>query len=338
MTPLVLVTSRSFSSGDVDARGRLESAGVRVAVGPADHDLEDLKPLLAEAVAWIAGAGPVTATHLESAPRLRLVARYGVGVDAVDLAAAERRGITVTNTPGANSGAVADHAVALMLTALRHVTAGDRAVRRGDWQVRRTRELGRLTVGIVGVGRIGRGVAARLTGFGSTVLGHDPWLEDDLLRHAGITPVPLEELAARSDVVSLHAPGEATVVDEAWLSLVKPGLILVNTARATLVDESALAAALAGGRVQTYATDTLSTEPGAGAGANPLLAPELVEQTIFTPHSAAQTVEAVDQMSSGATDAVLALLQGRTPRHVVPAPVSSTSAAGCAKPTSKESH
>jgi D-3-phosphoglycerate dehydrogenase len=104
---------------------------VRVVLGPADHDLETVRPLLAEALAWIAGGGPVTADHLNAAPPLRLVARYGVSVEAVDLSYADQRGILVTNTPGANSGAVAEHALALMLSALRHVTAGDRRVRRG---------------------------------------------------------------------------------------------------------------------------------------------------------------------------------------------------------------
>ena len=189
--PTVLVTSRSFSSGDLDARGQLESAGVRVVLGPADHDLETVRPLLAEALAWIAGVGPVTADHLDAAPRLRLVARYGVGVEAVDLSYADQRGIMVTNTPGANSGAVAEHALALLLSALRRVTVGDRRVRRGDWQVQRTRELGALTVGIVGVGRIGRGVADRLSGFGSTVLGYDPWVDEETFRAAGIAPTSL---------------------------------------------------------------------------------------------------------------------------------------------------
>jgi D-3-phosphoglycerate dehydrogenase len=96
---------------------------VRVVLGPADHDLETVRPLLAEALAWIAGGGPVTADHLNATPPLRLVARYGVSVEAVDLSYADQRGILVTNTPGANSGAVAEHALALMLSALRHVTA-----------------------------------------------------------------------------------------------------------------------------------------------------------------------------------------------------------------------
>ncbi len=308
--PTVLVTSRSFSSGDVDARAELESVGAHVVVGPADHDLARLAPLLAGTVAWIAGAGPITAAHLDAAPDLRLIARYGVGVDAVDLTHAARRGIAVTNTPGANSGAVADHTLALMLTALRKVTAGDRRVRRGDWQVERTRELGQLTVGLVGVGRIGRGVAARLSGFGSTVLGHDPWVDEDTVRASGITPASLRQLAGQSDIVSLHAPGEATLIDRDWLALARPGLILVNTARANLVDESALAEALQARRVQTYATDTLSTESASAETTNPLLDQDLLDHTIFTPHSAAQTVEAVDRMSTGAVAAVRALLNG----------------------------
>jgi len=115
---VVLVTSRSFSSGDLDAAGELTAAGCQVVTGPADHDLDALVPLLASASAWIAGTGPVTAAHLDAAPRLRLVARYGVGVDAVDLAAAAERRVMVTNTPGANTDAVADHTIALMLIEL----------------------------------------------------------------------------------------------------------------------------------------------------------------------------------------------------------------------------
>ncbi len=321
--PIVLVTSRSFSSGDVDARGQLEAAGVRVVVGPADHELAVLRPLLAPAVAWIAGTGPVTADHLQAAPRLRLIARYGVGVDEVDLVEAAKRDIVVTNTPGANSGAVADHALALILAALRSVPAGDRAVRSGDWRVQRARELGGLTVGIVGAGRIGRGVAARLSGFGSTVLAHDPWVEDSELWSLGIEPVSLDVLAARSDVVSLPAPGDQTLVDEGWLANAKPGLILVNTARANLVDESALAHVLTSGAVSIYATDTLSTESGQtlpDGPAHPLLDAELRDRTLFTPHTAANTVEAVDAMSSGTVQSVLALLRGETPPNVVRPP------------------
>jgi D-3-phosphoglycerate dehydrogenase len=315
---VVLVTSRSFSSGDLDLAGELSQAGCEIVTGPPDHRLETLQPLLARATAWIAGTGPVTAAHLDAAPRLRLVARYGVGVEAVDLRAAAERGVLVSNTPGANTGAVADHAVALMLAALRDVPRGDRGVRAGDWSVGRSRQLGGLTVGIVGLGRIGREVAARLSGFGSRLLGHDPYVRQSELGPLGVESLPLDELMARSDIVTLHAPGEEVVVDAETLTRVRPHLVLVNTARATLVDEAALAVALREGRLQTYAADVLGSE--AGDRANPLLAEDLLDRTVFTPHVAAQTVEAVDQMGRGAVDAVLALLRGDRPAHLVPPP------------------
>ena len=317
-SPLVLVTSRSFSTGDLDLAGELTAAGCRIVTGPSSHHLDVLEPLLADATAWIAGTGPVTAAHLDAAPGLRIVARYGVGVEAVDLAAAAERGVLVTNTPGANTGAVADHALALVLAALRDVAAGDRGVRAGRWAVQRTRELGALTVGIVGLGRIGRAVAARFSGFGSTLLGFDPWVRPADLQPLGIESVDLDTLARRSDVISLHAPGEEVVVDARLLDLVRPDLVLVNTARATLVDEAALATALRAGRLRRYASDVLGSE--AGAQANPLLADDLLDRTLFTPHSAAQTVQAVDGMGRGAVDAVLAHLRGERPPNLVPLP------------------
>ncbi len=315
---IVLVTSRSFSSGDLDLAGELTEAGCQIITGPSDHNLKVLRPQLASATAWVAGAGPVTADHLAAAPNLQIVARYGVGVDAVDLAAAAERGLLVTNTPGANSGAVADHAVTLILAALRDVAAGDRGVRAGRWAVRRTRQLGELAVGIVGLGRIGREVASRLNGFGSTLLGYDPWVSPAELDRLGIERIGLDALARRSDVVTLHAPGEAVLVDAAWLGLTRSHLVLVNTARAGLVDEAAVAGALRAGRLRTYATDVLGSE--AGSHGNPLLADDLVDHTLFTPHAAAQTVEAVDQMGRGAVDAVLAHLRGEQPPNLVELP------------------
>jgi D-3-phosphoglycerate dehydrogenase len=318
MTPksVVMVTSRSFSTGDVNVRADLESVGANVVTAPSDHNLNALRPVLAETVAWIAGTGPITAEHLAAAPKLRVIARYGVGVDAVDLEAAARHQVMVTNTPGANTGAVADHTLALMLAALRDVTAGDRGVRSGNWQVNRTRELSSLTIGIVGLGRIGRGVATRLSGYGGVILGHDPWVSDAQARTAGIEPVGLDELAARCDIVTLHAPGDQILVNGPWLARARPGLILVNTARANLVDEPALAQALRSGAVRRYAADSLSTETGHGGG-SPLLAADLIDKTIFTPHSAAQTVQAVDGMGIGAAAAVLAVLRGETPPNLV---------------------
>jgi D-3-phosphoglycerate dehydrogenase len=314
----VLVTSRSFSSGVQDLVGTLRAAGLDVVRGPAGHDLPALREPLAQAVGWIAGTGPITAEHLAHAPRLRVLARYGVGVDAIDLPAAAARGVVVTNTPGANSDAVADHALALLLAGLRDVSGGDRRVRIGDWSVRRGRELGSLTVGVLGFGRIGQGVARRLAGFGTTVLAHDPFLDDERIRAAGAEPVSADELPARCDAVSLHAPGGRRVVDAGWLARAREGLLLVNTARADLIDEVAVAAALRSGRLTGYAADTLAAE-GHDTD-SPLLADDLADLVVITPHSGAQTVEAVDRMGAAATADLLAVLAGTTPTH----PVTST--------------
>jgi D-3-phosphoglycerate dehydrogenase len=311
----VLITSRSFSSGTQDLVGRLRSAGLDVVRGPAGHDLPALREPLGRAVGWIAGTGPITAEHLAHAPRLRVLARYGVGVDAIDLPAAAARGVVVTNTPGANSDAVADHALALLLAGLRDVSGGDRRVRSGDWSVRRGRELGSLTVGVLGFGRIGQGVARRLAGFGSTVLAHDPFLDQASIRAAGAEPVTADELPARCDAVSLHAPGGRQVVDAGWLARARDGLLLVNTARADLVDDAAVAAALRSGRLSGYAADTLSAE-GSGA-TSPLLADDLTDVVVITPHTGAQTVQAVDRMGAAATADLLAVLAGAAPTHPV---------------------
>lgn len=315
--PVVLVTSRSFSSGHLDLVGRLTDAGAEVVRGAADHDADALRPHLSRALAWIAGTAPVRREHLADAPGLRLVARYGVGVDAVDLAAAAAAGVAVTNTPGANSDAVAEHALALTLCLLRGVVAGDRGVRAGDWSVRRAGELRHATVGVVGFGRIGRALTARLLPFGTTVLAYDPVVADADIRAAGARPARLDELAERCDIVSLHAPGDRPVVDGKWLDRARAGLIVVNTARASLVDEEAVAAALRSGRLAGYAGDDLAVR-----GESPLLAVDLADRVVLTPHSAAQTVEAIDTMGATATEAVLAVLSGSplSNRVTVPAP------------------
>jgi D-3-phosphoglycerate dehydrogenase len=319
MTGTVVVTSRSFSSGRLDLVARLEQAGLTVVRGSTTHDLESMRPVLGDAVAWIAGTSPVTAAHLAAAPSLRVVARYGVGVDAVDREAAAGAGVVVTNTPGANSEAVAEHAVALLFAVLRGVPAGDRRVRRHDWSVSRGRQLAGSVAGVVGFGRIGRGVARRLRALGCEVLVHDPYVPAEDVRAAGATPATLEELRGTAQVVSLHAPGGAALVDGAWLSRCPADQVVVNTARADLVDEPAVAAALREGRLAGYAADTLAAETG-GDAASPLLADDLADRVVVTPHLGAQTSEAVDTMGSLAVDDVLAVLAGRPPAHPVTPP------------------
>jgi D-3-phosphoglycerate dehydrogenase len=316
----VVVTSRSFSTGGADLVARLQNAGLRVVRCSATHDLDALGPVLGDAVAWIAGTGPVTAAHLAAAPDLRVVARYGTGVDAVDLEAAAGAGVVVTNTPGANSEAVAEHAVALLFALLRGVPAGDRRVRAGDWSVSRGRQLAGSVAGVIGFGRIGRAAARRLMALGCEVLAHDPYMPDDDVLATGAKPASLEQIRDTAQVVSLHAPGGSAVVDAAWLSRCPADQVVVNTARAALVDEGALAGALRTGRLAGYAADTLAAEAGADS-VSPLLAHDLADRVVVTPHLGAQTREAIDTMGALAVDGVLDVLAGRPPAHrVVPFP------------------
>lgn len=326
-TGTVVVTARSFSSGDLDLVARLETAGLEVVRCSPSHERESLRPQLAGAVAWIAGTGPVGAPQLDLAPRLRVVARYGVGVDAVDLDAAAARDVTVTNTPGANSEAVAEHAMALLLSVLRGVPAGDRRVRGGDWGVTRGRQLAGSTVGVVGFGRIGRAVASRLVSLGAAVLVQDPGVPENAVRSAGHRTASLETVARECAAVTLHAPGGPTLVGPAWVERCRPGQIVINTARADLVDEAAVAAGLRNGRLSGYAADTLATD--AAGDASPLLDPELADGVVLTPHLGAQTTEAIDLMGSMAVAAVLDVLAGRAPEHTVAVP---PTAAGSARP------
>lgn len=312
---VILVTSRSFSDGDLDLVERAAIAGHRILRGPAHHDLDELRVLLHGADAWIAGTGPITEEHLAAAPKLRIIARYGVGTESVDLDAARHRGIPVSNTPGANADAVADHAIGLMLAALRFVPDGDRRVRDGDWGVRRGRELGAATVGIVGFGRIGQGVAKRLSGFGCRILAADPFLPAETVRANGAEPVDLDALFETADVVSLHAPGGQLLVDATRLTHMPRGSIIVNTARGDLIDEAAVAEALHDGILAGYAADTLDGDTAAKD--SPLLADTLADRVIVTPHLGAQTTQAVDNMGSLSLDDVIAVLKGDDPRHPV---------------------
>jgi D-3-phosphoglycerate dehydrogenase len=322
-SPTVVVTSRSFSSGTLDLVQELETAGLHVVRAAIDHDLEALRLPLSQAVAWIAGTAPVTAKHFAMAPHLRLVARYGVGVDAVDLAAARAAHVIVTNTPGANSEAVAEHAIGLLIATLRGIPSGDARLRSGVWSVTRGRQLSGSIAGIVGFGRIGRGVAQRVHGLGCQVLVHDPFVPDNVIREAGFEPASLELIRDNANVVSLHAPGGNTIVDKEWTEHANCGQTIINTARGDLVDEAAVAGALRSGRLFAYAADTLIHEDRSAP--SPLLADDLADRVVLTPHLGAQTVEAVDRMGFMAVHAVTDVLAGRPPECPVALPETDSS-------------
>ena len=259
---------------------------------------EGLAGELAEAEGLIVrSATRVTRELLEQARRLRVIGRAGVGVDNLDVEAATRRGILVMNTPGGNAVSVAEHALALMLALARSVPQSNAALHAGRWEKSGTKgiELRGKTLGLVGLGRVGTEVARRARALEMKVLAHDPYVSPDAVHEAEAELVPLEELLARSDFVSLHAalsPTTERLINAETLGRMKPGTRLINTARGELVDEEALAEALRSGRLAGAALDVFAEEPPRGS---PLLE---LPNVIATPHVAGSTAEAQEEVGT----------------------------------------
>lgn len=280
---------------------RLEEAGVDL-LRQAGIEVDDrpgltgtaLEAALQEADGVVVRSGTrLTASLLEHAPRLRAVVRAGVGVDNIDVAAATRRGIVVMNTPSGNTISTAEHTLAMLLALARHIPAADASVKQGHWE--RTRWIGTQlagkTLGIVGLGRIGREVARRAAAFDLKLIGFDPFLTADHLAQLGVEPMAsLDAVLERCDILTLHVPlTEETrhLIGADRLARMKPGAWIVNCARGGLVDEMALCEALHTGRIGRAALDVFETEPPPPD--HPLLrAPNL----LCTPHLGASTVEA----------------------------------------------
>lgn len=292
----------------------LEASGRPVKLDPTLwRDPARLHLLLGEAEALIVrNQTRVTAELLGAAPRLRVIGRLGAGLDNIDLEAARARGITVTSARNANAMAVAEYVLAAMLHIARNLAAADASVRAGKWdrvQFGGTELWGR-TLGLVGVGEIGRRVAKRAQSFGLTVIGYDPLVGpyDFAPAEQEITLVPLDELLARADVVSLHVPllpATRHLINAERLSQMRPHAVLINTSRGGIVDEVALLDALTGGRLYRAVLDVSEFEPLLAE--SPLRSCEAV---ILTPHVAGLTAEAQERTSRLVISDVLRVLSG----------------------------
>ena len=246
---------------------------------------------------------------IEAGKKLRVIARAGVGTDNIDVEAASQRGIVVTNTPDANTLAAAEHTMAVLLAACRNIPDAHASVRSGEWS--RGKFMGRQlygkTLGVVGIGRIGIQVAHRAQAFGMKLLAYDPFVAEERARELGLKLVSLADLLKDSDVVTLHTPStEATrgLMSKENLSLMKKSAILVNCARGDLVDEQALAAALAKGQIAGAALDVYKSEPPKDS---PLLS---APRVVLTPHHAASTSEAQAEVSLQIARQVIGVLSG----------------------------
>lgn len=268
--------------------------------------------------ALVARNAPVDAALLDRLPALAVVAKHGVGVDAVDMAAATARGVAVVFTPGANAQSVAEHALTLMLAVAKRLVAADRAVRGDDFAFKFRadfRELSGLTLGVVGLGDSGRRLArmARLA-LDMRVVGHSPSVPDRLFAETGVTRLPLPEVLAQADVVSLHVPARpdnAGFFGRDLFAAMKPGAIFINTARGSLVDEEALVAALAGGHLGGAGIDVFAAEPPPVG--HPLFA---LDNVVLSPHAAGSTGAALRRMACAVAEQVIDVLAGRRPAHL----------------------
>jgi D-3-phosphoglycerate dehydrogenase len=303
-TPVVLIAEELAPSV-------LEVLGTDVEIRHVDGaDRDALLPALAEASAvLIRSATQIDAEALAAAPQLKVVARAGIGLDNVDVPAATERGVLVVNAPTSNIVSAAEHAVALLLAAARHIPAADASLREGKWARSKFTgvEVTEKTVGVVGLGRIGVLVAQRLAGFGVTLIAYDPYIQPGRAAQLGVRLVSLDELLRESDFITIHLPKTPEtlgLIGAEQLAATKRGVIIVNAARGGLVDEAALAEALQSGQVGAAGIDVYAKEPCTDS---PLFG---LPNVVVTPHLGASTTEAQDKAGTAVARSVRLALQG----------------------------
>jgi D-3-phosphoglycerate dehydrogenase len=314
----IVITDCDHGTIEPELRAAAE-AGVELTLANcADED--SVIQAAAEADGLIVQYAPITARVLDALPELRVISRYGVGVDTIDVGAAHARGVLISNVPDYGTEDVSDHAIALALALLRGIPQLDRRMRTGAYDIAAVKPLHRLrgrVFGVVGLGRIGAATAGKARALGFEVIAHDPVVDSppDSLR--GIPLLPLDDLLRRADVISLHVPLTAAthhLIDASKLSLLHAGSVVVNTSRGGVVDTRALADALARGQILGAALDVVEDEP---------LRPghRLYElpNVVLTPHVGWYSEESFIELKRRAAENAIAGCQGRTPHDVVPA-------------------
>ena len=312
----VLITSIFLKEGD-DVDRYLRAHGAETVYRPwhGGRTEDELIDLLKGIDGAIVSTDPFTARVIQAADRLKVISRTGVGYDAVDVPAATKRGIIVTTTPGVNRHAVADWALALILCCARKVPENLAEVRRGAWARHEGTDLAEKTLGVMGLGTIGKEVAKRGKAFGMRLLAFDLVQDPKFAEGQGIAYVPLEDLLRQSDFVSIHCfLNEATrhLVNAERLALMKPTAFLINTARGGIVDTEALCHALQAKRIAGAGLDVFEGEPLRAD--SPLRA---LENVYLTPHCAGSTTDARERSGTTAADNLIRALRGERPQGIV---------------------
>jgi len=309
----ILLTTTSFQDTPGAHHAALAATGWEVVTARGPLDEADTLALVGAIDGTICGDDAITRGVLERArPRLRVISKYGIGVDKIDVAACTEFGIPLLYTPGVNHTTVAEHAFLLLLALEKHLLFHADSVRAGGWQRRTGHELLGKTIGIVGMGRIGREVALRALAFGMRPIGHDLHWDEAFAREHGVArAASLPDLLAESDYVSLHTnltPETRDLIRADTIAGMKPGVIIVNCARGEIVNTADMVAALGSGRVRAYGTDVLDVEPPPAD--HPLLH---LPNCLVTPHVGSRTYESVERQALAAVENLVRGMHGEPP-------------------------
>jgi D-3-phosphoglycerate dehydrogenase len=312
----VVLTDQVFPTVDVE-REIFSRAGGNLEILP-DFSPETIRAEAADADAILTTYAAIDADTVAALESCKVIARYGIGVDNIDLEAARSAGITVTNVPDYCVEEVADHTIALLLSVWRKVVTGNQIVRSDGWGIAQLRPVRRLRgrqLGMIGFGHIGRAVAARATTFGLELRVFDPYIDDSALAGTGVQRIEeLDELLSRSDIITIHAPltsGTKGLIDTAAIERMKDGAVLINTSRGPIVDTKAVAAALTQGKLSGVGLDVFDEEPPDAAVLSSL------ETLVATPHAAFYSDEAIAESQTKAATSIVTVLSGGEPDYRV---------------------
>lgn len=302
----ILVTPRSISANGHPSLAHLKGAGYQVlSPFPGKMPTEgQLLEALPECIGYLAGVEKIDGKLLGKCPNLLVISRNGVGIDNVDRESAEKMGIALRTTPGANSRGVAELTIGLIFSLVRSIPQVNQSVQSGGWNRPRGLEIQGKTLGVIGTGMIGEQVALLGAALGMKIIAYDLYPSKSLSQKAYVHYTSLNELLSKSDIVTLHCPaGDKALIDEKNITLIKQGSYLVNTARSALVDEAALLSSLETGKLSGYAVDAFEKEP-------PKLSPLLLHnRVIATAHIGGNTAESVDRAANAAVKNILDVLE-----------------------------
>ncbi len=313
----ILVTPTSMQPGkNTKALERLEHFTSNLVFNQMGRPLseDELIPLLKDCDGYIAGLDDVTKKVIESSPRLKVISRYGTGTDRVDLKTAREHHITVTNTPGANAEAVGELAFGLALSIARKIPSLSFQTSKGEWTRSTGMELAGKTIGIIGLGAIGRVVARCAHGFSMNVISYDPFMDISYASEHSIKICGFEELLSQSDIITLHLPLTAQtrhMINTDTIPIMKNNVILINASRGGIIDEAAVCDALKAGKIGGLGLDAFEKEPPFDS---PLLA---LDNVVATPHTGAHTKEATENMAALAVENLINVLTNKVCSYIV---------------------